>query len=884
MPLMASSSITHAAESLRRLLDQLAPVFVDASRLSPASLHAMKNLEARIAQDVVRILGEGVYPASVEADLLALRQLFAGMDWSSPEDFRHRLTDAKTILNRLIHTYGQTVQPGQDVKTSPGACGTSSKQPSSGSTSAPPESGHERSLWNIPIRYAKGVGPKRALLLEKLGIQTIEDALWFVPWRYEDRSKLSLIAELTPGTKATVAGVINQVYVRQTRRKGMTLLTLRICDQSGSLEVLYFNQPYLEKWMTKGTRIIVSGLVSFGSGRESTLQMKSPHYEIMEHDDDVLLHTGRIVPIYHETRGLTSRQWRRICYGLLAEYLPQVEEVIPPAIVKKFALPSLAQALEQVHFPHAGERLEALDRCDTPAHARLIFEECFLLQLALALRRQALKSQEPGISFRENSELMQRFRAQLAFQFTPAQERVMHEIRQDMERPAPMNRLLQGDVGSGKTVVALYAMLVACGSGYQAALMAPTEILAEQHFLTMQGLLEALGIHVVLVKGGSTVRERDRILQRVRSGDAQIVIGTHALIQGTVQFAKLGLVIVDEQHKFGVLQRAALLAKGQSPDVLVMTATPIPRTLAMTAYGDLDVSVIDSLPPGRQPITTRVFWQNERHRAYQLVRDELRIGRQAYVVYPLVEESEKVDLEAAIQAAERLQREEFPDYVVGLLHGRMKAQDKAQVMAAFKAGAIQILVSTTVIEVGVDVPNATVILIEHADRFGLAQLHQLRGRVGRGPWKSFCLLISSSNRRSTRESMWRPTCGADKHETTFWPSSPGEVTQSQEEPGSPMHTAQQRLQAMVTCSDGFSIAEQDLRIRGPGDVLGIRQWGIPELRVANLIRDGRLLELARQEAFALIEHDPQLTRPEHQRLKAAMLRRWQQKLKLASVG
>jgi len=534
---------------------------------------------------------------------------------------------------------------------------------------------------------------------------------------------------------------------------------------------------------------------------------------------------------------------------------------------QKLALPPLGAALREAHFPSAvpgpGAQ-EALDRGTTPAHRRLAFEELFVLELALALRHQAVREEVKGIRFETGSQLADRLRRLLPFQLTPAQERVLEEIRRDMGSLRPMNRLIQGDVGCGKTIVALMAMVVACGSGYQAALMVPTEILAEQHYLNLRPLLDALGLTSVLLKSGGAAKARKAVLVRIAAGEAQVVIGTHALIQKGVDFGRLGLAVIDEQHKFGVLQRKTLLEKGYHPDVLVMTATPIPRTLAMTVYGDLDLSVIDALPPGRRPVRTWLFTEAQRRRAYHLVLDELRAGRQAYIVFPLVEESEKVDLQAAQQAAERLQAEEFRAFRVGLLHGRMKAEEKERTMAAFKAGAIHVLVATTVIEVGVDVPNATVILVEHAERFGLAQLHQLRGRVGRSEKQSFCLLLASGRSSGGR--------GGEAEDHGGRAPKPA------------ASASRRRLEALVQSTDGFLIAEEDLRIRGPGEFFGVRQWGLPEFRVANLVRDGALLERARAEAFALLAEDPALSHPQHRALRTVMLRRWKAKLDLGSVS
>jgi ATP-dependent DNA helicase RecG len=495
----------------------------------------------------------------------------------------------------------------------------------------------------------------------------------------------------------------------------------------------------------------------------------------------------------------------------------------------------------------------------------LAFEELFVLQLALASRQRVVKEEVKQVSFNPKTPLLSKLDRALSFRLTAAQERVIREILSDMTSRKPMNRLVQGDVGSGKTIVAAQAMVLACGSGYQAALMAPTEILAEQHYRTMKRLLEPIGLSVVLVSGGGRAAARKTVRAQVASGAAQVVIGTHAVIQQGVTFAKLGLAVVDEQHRFGVLQRKTLIAKGYKPDVLVLTATPIPRTLAMTVYGDLDVSVIDQLPPGRKPVRTFLLSNSQRGRAYQILRDELRSGRQAYVVYPLVEESEKTDLQAAMQGAEQLQAGELAEFRVGLVHGRMKSEEKEQVMASYKKGEIQVLVSTTVVEVGVDVPNATVMMIEHAERFGLAQLHQLRGRVGRSGEQSYCLLMASGISGGK---------GVSGQGGIGTPRSPYP----------PTPTSRERLDALVRSTDGFVIAEEDLRIRGPGEFFGLRQWGMPEFRAANLVRDADILQQARQEAFALLKQDPQLKSQAHRALRETMLRRWEAKLDLGSVS
>jgi ATP-dependent DNA helicase RecG len=830
-------------DRLQHILQLLERPIEFASRDRGAHLSTVKNLGPFVSDKVVEALSTDVYLPIIETDLLALRQLFADFDEGlSTSERKHRLTVARQILERLRRRREPALGDANDAAV----------------PSAPPQA-----LWDVPIRFAKGVGPKRAALLEKLGVQTVEDALWFLPRRYEDRSALTPIGELTPGAQATICGVIRTSQLKRTARRGLAIVQVTVEDATGGLTAVYFNQPYLADVLTSGRRVMLSGLVSAGRRGWTDIRMDAPQYEVLGKEGDPqeetesepngeTLHVGRIVPIYPETRGMTSRQIRVLQKMLLEQFLAGLEDVLPAAVRARHRLLPVQTAVAELHFPSKGSDLHLLERGVSPGHRRLAFEELFLLQVALAIRKQSVQKEIKGIQFRPHAGLLERLRTQLPFELTKAQQRVLGDIRRDMEAPHPMNRLIQGDVGCGKTVVALHAMVIACGSGYQAALMAPTEILAEQHYLNLRDLIGALGLKAVLLKSRAASKRQARqttALEQIASGEAQVVIGTHALIQKGVRFARLGLVVIDEQHKFGVLQRKTLLEKGYHPDVLVMTATPIPRTLAMTVYGDLDMSVIDMLPPGRAPIRTRLLDDSQRRRAYQLLQEQVRRGRQGYIVYPLVGESEKVDLRAAMQAAERFQRE-FRFARVGLLHGRMKSDEKERVMAAFKAGEIQILVSTTVIEVGVDVPNATVMLIEHAERFGLAQLHQLRGRIGRGSLESFCFLLAS------------------------WKMTPSEGA-------SP---AQQRLQALVNSTDGFAIAEEDLSIRGPGEFFGVRQWGLPELRVADLIRDAALLQEARGEAFSLLASDPGLTVPAHRPLREAMLRRWEAKLELAGIG
>ncbi|MBM4133699.1 MAG: ATP-dependent DNA helicase RecG [Nitrospira sp.] len=850
-------------ERLQHIVQRLARPIDFASRDAYAHLSTVKGLGPFVSRQVVEALAEDVYSAAVETDLLTIRQLFADYDRIPDQaERKSRLVRAQAILSRLR---------SMDIGAKAEARGAGQEQahpriPSSGPGAS--------DLWDLPIQFARGVGPKRTPLLERLGIKTVEDALWFLPWRYEDRSVVTPIGQLAPGKPATVCGIVHSSELKRAARRRLSILEVTVEDATGSVHAVFFNQPYLETQLQPGARVMLSGMVSAGRKGWTDLGLETPQYEVLGEEQDTPLHVGRIVPIYHETKGLTSRQFRTIVKHLLDRHVPGMEDIVPAPLLAKLRLPPIHRAIPDLHFPpvpgrQAGQGwMDALDRGTTPAHRRLAFEEFFVLELALAMRQRTVKEEVKGIRFDTGTQLAAKLRTLLPFQLTMAQERVLGEIQRDMASLRPMNRLIQGDVGCGKTIVGLIAMVIACGSGYQAALMVPTEILAEQHYLNLRPLLDSLGLTVVLLKSGGAAKAKAATLAQIESGAAHIVIGTHALIQKGVQFARLGLTVIDEQHKFGVLQRKTLLEKGYHPDVLVMTATPIPRTLAMTVYGDLDLSVIDALPPGRRPVRTWLFNESQRRRAYQVVHDEVRAGRQGYIVYPLVEESEKVDLQAAIQAAEGLQAKEFRSARVGLLHGRLKAEEKERTMAAFKAGTIQILVATTVVEVGVDVPNATVILVEHAERFGLAQLHQLRGRVGRGAIQSYCLLLASG----------RGAAG-DREE-----SSRRHAVRSGAPRGTGSSPSRQRMEALVNSTDGFVIAEEDLRIRGPGEFFGVRQWGLPELRVANLIRDGVLLESARQEAFALLAADPHLSEPRHRALRSVMLRRWKDKLDLGSVS
>jgi len=692
-----------------------------------------------------------------------------------------------------------------------------------------------------PLRFLKGVGPQRAKLLTALGLDTVEDALYYLPTRHEDRSRLTPLGHLKPDDVTTVAGTIRAISPPPRGRPRVPLSVL-LSDGTGYLTCVWFGQAYLERVFQRGQRLIVHGKAQ--RYRSGPLQMNVKDYEIVEDEtgeaaadpSDETLHTGRLVPIYGLTRGLTARPMRRLMKSLVDAHVGELEDPLPDPLRARHRLPPLAEALRAGHFPTAESDYAA-------ARRRLVYDEFLLLQLGLAIRRQR-QGRRPGLALNPPGALARRLLGRLPFALTAAQERVWREIRLDMAEPYPMNRLLQGDVGSGKTVVAALGILTAIESGYQAALMAPTEILAEQHLMTLSQLLEPLDVEVALLTNAVKGKARERVLAGVAGGEIGCVVGTHALVQERVTFHRLGLAVVDEQHRFGVHQRATLKRKGESPDVLVMTATPIPRTLALTLYGDLEVSVIDELPPGRKPVLTRARAGSARGKIYRFLREQVGEGRQVYVVCPLVEESEAMDLQAATEMAERLQREIFPDLSIGLLHGRMAFAEKDRVMREFKAGTIHLLVSTTVIEVGIDVPNASVMLIEHAERFGLSQLHQLRGRVGRGPWKSYCILLS----------------------------------------GASSEDAKRRLEAMTATSDGFKIAEADLSLRGPGDFFGTRQSGLPEFRVADLLRDAAALEAARRDAVALIREDPNLLAPAHRALRAALLQRWRGKLDLAGVG
>ncbi len=723
------------------------------------------------------------------------------------------------------------------------------------------------------VKYLKGVGPVRADLLAARDIRTVEDLLYYTPFRYEDRTRVTRVRDLVPGQTATILAEVLTCGLMRTRG-GVYIYDLSARDashasvrngapaQRGQREMIrckWFNAVYLQKnkVFRAGHRVFFYGRVEEDRYGAGNLQIIQPQFEIVQEPEaeseqdtgpgpqpasEASLQVGRMVPIYQAVGALGTRVLRRLVWTALASLDGAIPDCLPESVLRKNKLMDRSAALAQTHFPDRDQPLENLCRFRTPAQVRLIFEEFFNVGAGLALKRRRAKS-VAGIQFRVTEGARQAIKKILPFHPTAAQKRVLKEIVGDMCLPHPMNRLLQGDVGSGKTIVAIQAAIVAIENGYQVALMAPTEILAMQHYLYMKQLLRPLGYEVDVLISARKAGEKAELKKRAADGALSLVVGTHALIEADVRFAHLGLVVVDEQHRFGVLQRYELMRKGPAPHVLVMTATPIPRTLALTFYGDLDFSVIDELPPNRSPIETRLLAEPDRAQAFEFIRSKVKSGEQAYVVYPLIEESEKLDLRPAVRMCEHLSRNVFPEFRVGLLHGRLPSEEKERVMQEFKQGATQVLVATTVVEVGVDVPNATVMLIEHAERFGLAPLHQLRGRIGRGRGRSTCLLLANEPRTEV---------------------------------------ADERLRTMTETTDGFRIAEIDLKLRGPGEFFGTRQAGIPAFRIANLLRDREIQEWAKREASEFVEHPPS---PEELESFAQLLRKsWPQRYRLARVG
>ena len=733
---------------------------------------------------------------------------------------------------------------------------------------------------STPVQFIKGIGPRLADVLAAKSIVTVADLLFYLPFRYEDRLNPRGVAELRPGEMATVIAEVRNSGLFRTRR--MPIFQMTAGQGRARLKCLWFNGTYLRDRFKPGQMVALYGKVE--TDRNGELQIMQPQFEILgdasedgasdavDQKQAASLEIGRIVPIY-ESAGqgrLTARWFRRIIRNAL-ESIPQtLPDPIPAAVRSRMSLISPIEALWQVHWPEAGESLADLQSSRTPAHLRLIFEELFFVELGLEFRRRQMKAQT-GIAFRLDERSRDAIKKILPFHPTAAQKRVLKEIAADMVKPYPMRRLLQGDVGSGKTIVAFEAAIIAIENGCQVALMAPTEILAQQHYFSARRILESAGYRIVLLTGSLEQDRKREIRRHIAQGNAHLIIGTHALLEESVEFSKLGLVIVDEQHRFGVMQRLKLMRKTNEdmpgekrskaaakpappnglteppePDVLVMTATPIPRTLALTIYGDLDFSVLDELPPGRTPIVTRRISDERSGEVWDFVRKQVAAGHQAYVVYPVIEENEERELKAALKMYRELSNQTFADLKVGLLHGRLDSDLKEQVMRRFQSGELNILVATTVIEVGVDVPNATVMVIEHAERFGLSQLHQLRGRIGRGSGKSFCILMTG-----------------------------GKVSEEGE----------QRLDAMVRTNDGFQIAELDLQLRGPGEFFGTRQAGMPSFNVANLIRDRQILEAAKREAAAVLAGPaPEISQEEIDRAIRHMRARWQTSFGLVEVG
>jgi ATP-dependent DNA helicase RecG len=693
-------------------------------------------------------------------------------------------------------------------------------------------------IFDQPIQSLRGVGEKKVSVLNAIGITTIGDMLGYYPRRYIDRSSVRPIVSLKADEEVTVVAKVVSMGVKKGRRNRFILV---VSDDTHYLSCIWFSKTvYWQKIFSVGEWLALSGKVALFGGP----QMIHPEFDRLGADGEGdFIHTGKIIPLYPSSEALTklgfdSRGFRRLIAQILKDAKGKMPEILPAAVVKRQKLLPWAEAIRHIHFPSDFLSLEK-------AQQRIKFDEFFFIELLIGLRKQQLGKRTDGISFTRVGDLVRLLVQQLPFELTNAQKRVLHEIRADMKKSNPMNRLLQGDVGSGKTIVAIITMLIALENGYQAALMAPTEILAEQHYLNIHRLLESLGVHTVLLIGAQPRKLRETVLAQIKDGSAQIVVGTHALIQESVDYHRLGLVIIDEQHRFGVIQRTLLREKGIHPDLLVMTATPIPRTLSLTVYGDLDISILDELPAHRKPIHTYWRTDKERSKIYEFVRNQLQQDAQVYIVFPLVEETEKSDLKSATDSYEKMKDGFFSAFNIGLLHGRMKSAQKDEVMQAFKSGYYRLLVSTTVIEVGVDVANATIMVVEHSERFGLTQLHQLRGRVGRGDKQSYCILIAY-----------------------------GEISPD----------ARRRMETLVETTDGFKIAEVDLELRGPGEFFGTRQHGLPELKLADVTLDVGLLLAGRDEAFKLATVDPQLRQAEHAMVRGYFLKHYREKFDATMGG
>jgi ATP-dependent DNA helicase RecG len=818
-------------DSLKEILHKTEQPLIFASRDNYKNLSHIKDL-GKFLLNLLSTLKSSSLPPNDNFNNLVdkLLEIFFDYDFQKLELKKNKIEEARKILEKLSaiinsipvrdsehHGDRQTTERINDLKES-------------------------LAKLNLPVQYLKGVGPKMAARFAAKKIATVEDLLFFLPRTYEDRREIKKINRLeAEKVQSAVGTVISSQYRHYGRKK---ILETVVSDGTANLTAKWFKgqMSYLLGIFKKGTKVIFTGEVRPDYGGKAMIH---PDYEILdEKDEENLLNFKRIVPIYSETEGLHQKYFRKVMNFALENYSRYVASPIPYNICEKRNLLNIHEALLSVHFPGNNEDVEKFISSRSEAHRRLIYDEFFFFQLGMSVKKSG-RILDKGISFKVTGKILEKFYSILPFELTAAQKRVIDEIQKDMSVDTAMNRLLQGDVGSGKTIVSMAAMIIACENFYQAAIMAPTEILAKQHFETISSWAEKIGLKVVLLTGSMTNSARSEILRQIQNGEANIIIGTHALIQENVDFHKLGMVVIDEQHRFGVMQRATLRAKGINADVLVMTATPIPRTLAMTVYGDLDVSVIDEMPPGKKPVHTVVLSESKRDKVYQTISAELAKGHQAFIVYPLVEESETLDLKDATNMSKHLQKDIFPNHSVGLIHGKMKEKEKDEVMREFLENKIQILVSTTVIEVGLDVPRASLMVIEHAARFGLSQLHQLRGRVGRRDIPSSCILLTDFK------------CSAD---------------------------ARKRLKVMEKTTDGFIIAEEDLAIRGPGDFLGTRQSGLPDFRIASIIRDARILNDAKEDAFQLAERDPFLEKPEHIILKETLLWKWRGKLDLARTG
>ena len=821
-----STDLTHQLEVLERPLK-----FVSKDNFK--NLSKVKNL-GKVIKDICLKLSSEVKELQLKKELNDIIDSFIDFDSKSKED-------KISIVNRILDKLAKL-----NNKVPPVANFTSEiKEPKN----------KTQIKLSDPVRYLKGVGPRISDILSKKDIQIVEDLLFYFPRRYEDRRNIKKISSINKLESVVIFGKILDLHV--TRIKSKKIFNVVISDGTGTVNLVWFtaNEKYLIKTYIPGARIVVSGEVSYNAYKKNLqiIHPKPEDVEIYADDEDIEenTHFGRIVPIYPLTEGLTQKRIRTIVKLVVEQFADGLSNIIPDQIIKNYRLAKLSDSIKEVQFPEDTNKIidlsSASDVFNSVPHKTVSFYEFFLLEVGLILRKKEF-TKVKGISFKTGGTLVKEFIHKLPFNITEAQQRVVKEIEKDMNGCFPMNRLLQGDVGSGKTIVSIISMLTAVENGYQAVLMVPTEILCEQHYGTLRNILKECGLNVVLLKSGIKAKEKNKINKLISSGKAHIIVGTHALIQDNVVFKNLGFVVIDEQHRFGVLQRAKLMSKGQNPDVLVMTATPIPRTLAITVYGDLDISVIDEMPPGRKEIKTKLYKESKKNRSkiYKIIKNELSKGRQCYVVCPFIDESENPDfqhIKYATKVFEYLLKEIFPEFKVGLLHGKMDNVEKDTVMKDFLSNELQLLVSTTVVEVGIDVSNATVMLIENSERYGLSQLHQLRGRIGRGGHESICMLIADY---------------------------------------ALSENAGYKLEIMTKTNDGFKIAEADLQLRGPGDFLGTKQSGIPTFNFANLIRDWKILSQARESALNLVSSDPELKSAPN--LKLLVEKKWGELLELNLIS